>query len=85
MTSPESVIPLIFGPRNTNTFMKLEYEYIFFSFNGISSTVICANPFICLESIYGLEYEYILYLALEYEYSYPLGEVNMFYKDHMSV
>ena len=31
----------------------------------------------CLESIYGHEYEYISFLAPEYEYNYPLGEVNM--------
>ncbi len=30
-----------------------------------------------LESIYGHEYEYISFLALEYEYIYPLREVNM--------
>ncbi len=47
---------------------------------NISSTITCircVNPFSCLESIYGHEYEYILFLALEYKYIYPLREVNM--------
>ena len=35
------------------------------------------NPFSRLESIYDHEYEYISFLACEYEYIYPLGEVNM--------
>ncbi len=43
----------------------------------ISSTVIGVSPFSCLESIYGHEFEYISFLAQEYEYIYPLGEVNM--------
>ncbi len=43
----------------------------------ISSIVTCLNPFSCLESIYGHEYEYISLLAPEYEYIYLLGEVNM--------
>ena len=43
----------------------------------ISIIVTCLNPFSCLESIYGHEYEYISFLAPEYEYIYLLGEVNM--------
>ncbi len=35
------------------------------------------NPFIYLESVYGHEYGDSSYLAQEYEYLYPLGEVNM--------
>ena len=77
MTSPDSGIHLIFSPENTNTFKKLESEYIFVIYNGIQESIICVNPFSCLESIYDHEYENISFLALEYEYIYPLREVNM--------
>ncbi len=70
MTSLEYWIHLIFGPGNTSTFKKLESEYIFPFFMEY-------REFSCLESIYGHEYEYISFLAPEYEYIYPLGEVNM--------
>ncbi len=71
------------GFRNTFTFWAWEYalwqikslnEYGESPSNGFRWN---PNTFSHLESIYGCEYKYISFLAQEYEYIYPLGEVNM--------
>ncbi len=65
MTSLESGIHLGFGPEKTNNLKKMESEFIF-SFLWES-----------VESIYGPENNYVLFWAQEYEYVYPLREINM--------
>ncbi len=57
-----------FQPESRNTSRKLEKEYFYFLRLPI---------FIWSESIYGLEYDYILFFAIEYEYIYLFGDVDI--------
>ncbi len=55
------------------TMTSLEYGIHFIFGPGNTNTLKKLES----EYIYGHEYEYISFLAQEYEYIYPLGEVNM--------
>ncbi len=77
---------------NTFNFWTAEYEYIkktgirihFFKIEGIheSNYLFGQNPY---ESIYGLESEYASFFAIEYEYNYPLRDMDLSPTCHMEI
>ncbi len=67
-------ILVILGLPNTNTLKKLEYEYIFFQNWRNLWIQFGQNPY---ESIYGLESEYISFFGTEYQYNYPVRDMDL--------
>ena len=66
-------ILLIFGPLNTNTLKKLEYEYIFFKIEEIHGSKFTDSQIVLL----GVLFRYPFFLSVEYEYNYPVRDMDL--------